>query len=81
MVTLVSEFTEPVSTNMKKIHKHITIHHPPQPWFFLAHVEGTHFQVNEGKPEWVGQGEVAGCTVLSYSAWRLLQLAIEKAPL
>ena len=29
--------------------------------------------------ERVGQGEVGGCTVLGDSAWRLLQLAMEKA--
>ena len=27
----------------------------------------------------VGQGEVGGCTTLANSAWRLLQLAIERA--
>ena len=29
--------------------------------------------------ERVGQGEAVGCTPLGDSAWRLLQLAIEKA--
>ena len=28
--------------------------------------------------EWVRQGEVGGCTALADSAWRLLQLAVEK---
>ena len=36
-------------------------------------------KIGSAVAERVGQGEVGGCTPLGDSAWRLLQLAIEKA--
>ena len=36
-------------------------------------------QIGSALAERVGQGEMGGCTPLGDSAWRLLQLAIEKA--
>ena len=37
------------------------------------------FEDSSALAERVGQGEVGGCTALGDSAWRPLQLAIEKA--
>ena len=36
-------------------------------------------KIGSSLAEMVGQGEVGGCTALANSAWRLLQLAIERA--
>ena len=36
-------------------------------------------KIGSALAERVGQGEVGGCTALADSAWRLLQLALEKA--
>ena len=36
-------------------------------------------KIGSALAERVGQGEVGGCTALADSAWRLLQLAIERA--
>ena len=36
-------------------------------------------KISSALAEKVGQGEVGGCTTLADSAWRLLQLAIERA--
>ena len=36
-------------------------------------------KIGSALAERVGQGEVGGCTALGDSAWRLLQLAVEKA--
>ena len=36
-------------------------------------------KIGSALAERVGQGEVGGCTALADTAWRLLQLAIERA--
>ena len=42
-------------------------------------VGAVHFKEGSALTERVGQEEVGGCTALADSAWRVLQLAIERA--
>ena len=44
----------------------------------MLSVGAIRFQDSSALTERVGQGEMGGCTALTDSAWRLLQLAIEK---